>query len=165
MQEKVEADPDIKYVRSVIVEDNGEARTYYTPRHVVRSNENFEMPIYSPTKKDYVTALLIPDIWEILMFVAAFYLNYIFIKPLVNEPVFSTGMIVFWGIFSLIMTTGRHAYWGPGHFAARQALITKNHLQGKFEPDFKLIGMIVSLYMIFFSDQVSAFFNFLLYPF
>ena len=164
MQERIEADPDIKYVRSVIVEDNGEARTYYTPKQVVRTKDDFEMPIYVPTKRDYAKALLVPDIWEILMFVAAFYLNYLFIKPLVKEPVFSEGMIIFWGIFSLIMTTGRHAYWGPGHYAARQALITKKHMEGKFEVDFKLIGMIVSLYMIFFASQVSAFFNFLLHP-
>jgi len=157
-------DPDVKYVRSVIVEVDGETRTYYTPKHIVRSEE-FEMPIYVPTKKDYFTALLVPDYWEVLMFIVAFWLNYLFIFPIVKEPIFSQGMIVFWGIFSLIMTTGRHAYWGPGHFAARQALITKNHLEGKFEADFKLIGMITSLYMIFFASQVSAFFHFLFYPF
>ena len=108
------------------------------------SDYSFKIKVEELTRNQVVSKLIIPDLIEIFLIFSGLFLNYLIMQPITGLNLFNPYMLIFWGIFTLMLTTSRWGYTSIFQYLARQQTFDSKFMQGKHVVDFNISGMAIS---------------------
>ncbi|MFV2014520.1 MAG: hypothetical protein ACC656_03770 [Candidatus Heimdallarchaeota archaeon] len=133
-----------KFHRNITTRTVPKDRPEKIPTRIELSDYSFKIKVEELTPNQVVSKLIIPDLIEIFLIFSGLLLNYLIMQPITGLNLFNPYMLIFWGIFTLMLTTSRWGYTSIFQYLARQKTFDSKFMQGKHVVDFNISGMATS---------------------